>query len=234
VLCAVVALCVLPDVSSGQSGLRSASLPDTPALAAARPDALDLFRARPDTFASRDDRLPTRHRHPFAGYSYEGPWLTTSRGSRASHSRPHQSAVSMPSGYLQLLVEPATAEVHIDGFYQGTVEDFRRSGGRLEAGPHRIELRAPGHEPVTFSVNIAPRDTVTYRSDLNESARAAARSRASVPTPPPAPPMPKAFYVIPGCFAGDKPPTRERLSPACNISQLRTIPPVVSVVARGR
>ncbi len=44
---------------------------------------------------------------------------------------------------------------------------------------------------------------------------------------PPAPGVPKTFYVIPRCYAGDRPPERATLAPGCDIARLRTIPPVV-------
>jgi hypothetical protein len=45
------------------------------------------------------------------------------------------------------------------------------------------------------------------------------------PVPPSAPGTPKTFYVIPRCYAGDKPPERDALPPGCDVARLRTIPP---------
>ena len=51
------------------------------------------------------------------------------------------------------------------------------------------------------------------------------------PVPPPTPYVagtpgqPKTFYVIPGCYAGDRPPDPETLKPGCSISRLRVVPP---------
>ena len=36
----------------------------------------------------------------------------------------------------------------------------------LEPGPHRIEIRADGFEPVAFDVNVEPGRTITYRTEL--------------------------------------------------------------------
>ena len=53
----------------------------------------------------------------------------------------------------------------------------------------------------------------------------------SAPAPPPEPYVaghpgpPKTFYIIPGCYAGDRRPNPESLAPGCSISQLRVIPP---------
>jgi hypothetical protein len=51
------------------------------------------------------------------------------------------------------------------------------------------------------------------------------------PVAPPAPYVagvpgrPKTFYVIPGCYAGDRPPEPESLKPGCSLSRLRVVPP---------
>ncbi len=52
-------------------------------------------------------------------------------------------------------------------------------------------------------------------------------------TPPPAVvvrTVPKTFYVIPGCYAGDKPPRPEQLPATCNVADVRTIPADVQPV----
>ena len=52
-----------------------------------------------------------------------------------------------------------------------------------------------------------------------------------LPVPPPAPYVggtpgrPKTFYVIPGCYAGDRRPEPESLAADCSLSRLRVIPP---------
>lgn len=46
---------------------------------------------------------------------------------------------------------------------------------------------------------------------------------------------PRTFYVIPGCYAGDRRPDPSRLRRGCSLSRLRTIAPIVNrVVARRR
>jgi hypothetical protein len=71
-------------------------------------------------------------------------------------------------GGLKLKVEPKDAEVYVDGYYMGTVDDFNGTFQRmeLEAGPHRVEIRAAGFQTITFDVRIEPNDTVTYRGQL--------------------------------------------------------------------
>lgn len=47
------------------------------------------------------------------------------------------------------------------------------------------------------------------------------------PAPPPAPGVPKTFYVIPGCYAGDRPPDPDALPRNCDVAKVRVIPPRV-------
>jgi hypothetical protein len=68
-----------------------------------------------------------------------------------------------------------------------------------------------------FDVLIPSNETITYRTDLlpiGDSVKAVATS----------PGVPKTFYVIPGCYAGDKPP-RAKLPRGCDPSKVRAIPP---------
>ena len=39
---------------------------------------------------------------------------------------------------------------------------------QLESGPHRIEVRADGYEPLSFEVRILPGRTITYKADLKK------------------------------------------------------------------
>jgi hypothetical protein len=74
-------------------------------------------------------------------------------------------------GALRLKVKPVDATVYVDGYYVGAVDDFDGvfQRLRLESGPHRIEIRAPGYETLSFDVLIEPDHTTTYRGDLVKS-----------------------------------------------------------------
>jgi hypothetical protein len=56
----------------------------------------------------------------------------------------------------------------VDGYYAGVVDDFDGvfQALRLEEGPYRIEIVAPGYEPIDFDVRIQPGRKITYRGDL--------------------------------------------------------------------
>lgn len=71
-------------------------------------------------------------------------------------------------GSLHLKMKPRGAQVYVDGYYAGVVDDFDGIFQRLhlDAGPHRIEVRAPGYEPLMLNVRIDRNRTTTYRGDL--------------------------------------------------------------------
>jgi PEGA domain-containing protein len=71
-------------------------------------------------------------------------------------------------GGVSLEISPNDAEVYVDGSYAGVVQDFDGTAEplTLAAGAHRIELRAPGYEPMTLDVSVNPSEVVPYRGDL--------------------------------------------------------------------
>jgi hypothetical protein len=75
------------------------------------------------------------------------------------------------AGGVRLKVQPSSAEVFVDGYYVGVVDEFDNPFQqlRLESGPHRIEVRQEGYEPLTFEVRIVPDHTITYRAELKKA-----------------------------------------------------------------
>lgn len=73
-------------------------------------------------------------------------------------------------GALRLKMRPREAAVYVDGYYAGRVDDFDGVFQRLrvESGPHRIEVRLDGFEPLMFELRIQPDRTITYKGDLKE------------------------------------------------------------------
>jgi hypothetical protein len=77
------------------------------------------------------------------------------------------------TGDVKLRVRPKNAEVFVDGYYVGVVDDFDGTFQHLtlSADPssglsHKVEIRAPGFEPQVFDVRLQPGQTITYRGDL--------------------------------------------------------------------
>ncbi len=209
-------------LAQSRSGLGSASLPDRSELVPIPPARRELFVPHRRTFAPRfDRRLPPPLLSYGAGYVPMGPWTSSEI---APEGRPEEH------GYLRLDLQPGTAQVTVDGEYVGTVDDFRRlvPGRSLEAGTHRLELRAPAYDSAAFDVRIFPNETTTYGSDLAKAVPSVDRAGPATRA------VPKTFYVIAGCYAGDKPPQRGRVPATCDVGRVRIVPPVVQRVAGHR
>lgn len=72
------------------------------------------------------------------------------------------------TGNLKLKVKPRDAQVYVDGYLSGVVDDYDGvlQKLKLRAGAHRIELRAERYLPSIFEVLIVEGETVTYRGEL--------------------------------------------------------------------
>ncbi|HKY19800.1 MAG TPA: PEGA domain-containing protein [Vicinamibacterales bacterium] len=189
-----------PPRSPGPAAL---AIPDP--FTALRPGDRDLYQS-PDRL-DRFQQLSPPHPPPpvfLPGVYVPGPYyipLAGVSGYQASVTAvPH---VMISRGGLALETLPDHAQVFVDGFYVGLAEGFGMRGRALDlsAGSHRIELRAPGYETLSFSVWIAPNEILRYRGDMQ------ARSpKQTVLIVPPQPAVSKSVYVIRNCYAGNKPP----------------------------
>ena len=109
---------------------------------------------------------------PYTWYGYDPYWHTPYRhyryGSYGSSYGSYGSSYGYYTGQLRLLVRPRHAEVYVDGYFAGHVDDFDGifQSLRLEEGPYRIEIVAPGYEPMEFEVRIQPGRKITYRGEL--------------------------------------------------------------------
>ena len=86
------------------------------------------------------------------GYGYSGSTL----------------APGQPYGRMRIEGAPSDAQVFVDGYYAGIVDDFDgvRQYLALEPGPHQIEIRDPEFETLLFDVNLGPGQRVTYRARM--------------------------------------------------------------------
>lgn len=103
------------------------------------------------------------------GGSY-GAWDSSGAGANDKHDAtlPNPLDPNLPTGGVRLKVEPRDAEVFVDGYYAGIVDDFDGAKQKLKItrGVHVIELRAAGYETTTFNVTIVPGETTTYKTEL--------------------------------------------------------------------
>ena len=86
------------------------------------------------------------------GYGYPGGYVN--------------AAPSWAYGRVHIEGAPREAEVFVDGYYAGIVDDFDgvRQYLTLEPGVHQIDIVGPDLEPSSFDVNVQPGQTITLRA----------------------------------------------------------------------
>jgi hypothetical protein len=107
---------------------------------------------------------------------------------------------------------------------------FRARPDTFRPDPNRPPLPVFGYFAPQMVYPLVQPIIVVVPRDVAEPARVEPR----VPPAPVAPPAPyvagvpgrpKSFYVIPGCYAGDRRPEPELLAPGCSMTRLRVVPP---------
>ncbi len=100
----------------------------------------------------------------YSGY-YGGAW---GNGWAAPYGYGYVGYSGRPYGGVRIDLPQRNAEVYVDGYFVGTVDDFdgRMQQANLEAGPHHVEVRDPDFDDLSFDVNVEPGRTVTYRGTL--------------------------------------------------------------------
>ena len=80
----------------------------------------------------------------------------------------YQYQYGYATGEVRVLVHPRNAEVWVDGYYAGRVDDFDGflQSLRLDEGPHTIEIVAPGYETLVYNVRIQAGRKIEIRGDL--------------------------------------------------------------------
>jgi hypothetical protein len=74
------------------------------------------------------------------------------------------------TGALRLKVKPRQAQVFVDGYFVGVVDQFDGIFQRLRLGTggHRVEVRLDGYTSLSFDVLIPPGETITYQGELKK------------------------------------------------------------------
>ena len=193
----------------------------------------DAFRAGQNTYAPRDrdgrdrdsrrnDRGRKNNSNIYSGYPYVvpfgfAPYFPSAIELETAPAPVAPASEEPPLGFLQLRVQPRTADVYVDGVLAGTVDDFGgRSARMLLAGPRRVEIVARGYETVTFDVRVPENDTVTFTRNLDPVIDRPAPEPVVVPH--------KALYVVPQCYIGDRAPLQSDMPAGCRLDDLRVIP----------
>ena len=181
------------------------------------PNVATLSGPLPNTFSSplATDQFrvhgPFRTAPLFPGYPYGvGPY------SEQTQNTPPAEPPQAATGLLRFDVNPGSAQVFVDGYYFGTVDDIdKRRGLVLGEGPHRIELRRSGYDPELVDVRVVANDVVTYRGTLDAHREPPAPTAAAR----------QAMYVVPGCYIGNVPPRPERVGSGCDVKKVRVVVP---------
>jgi len=108
----------------------------------------------------------------FAGYpvpyAYAYPYPVPVYGYAAPSAPVMVGPNSMTYGGVALEITPGDASVYVDGEYAGLVQDFdgTRQTLTLVNGRHRVDVSAPGYQPMSFDVDVYPGQIVPFRGDL--------------------------------------------------------------------
>ena len=115
--------------------------------------------------------------YPYYGYPYYG----------YPYGYPYDISAS-----LRLQVSPREAEVFVDGYYAGTVDDFDGTFQRLrvEPGDHELEVFMPGHRSYQQRVYLQPGKTFNVRHEMEPLGPGEAEPVRPVGQPRPAYPPP--------------------------------------------
>ena len=99
--------------------------------------------------------------YPYYGYGYGYGYDYGYYGGRHAY-------YGYDYGSIKLKVKPKEAEVYVDGYYMGQVDDFDGVFQHLdlESGTHRIEIRANGYQPLVLEMMLEPGRSVTYENRL--------------------------------------------------------------------
>jgi hypothetical protein len=103
---------------------------------------------------------------PYSAYGYPGyAYGYPGYGYRGGYGY-YAAIPGRAYGSVRIVDAPRDAQVFVDGYYAGIVDDYDGVFQRLnlEVGPHRIEIEAPGYPRVGFDVRIEPGQTITYRA----------------------------------------------------------------------
>jgi hypothetical protein len=87
----------------------------------------------------------------------------------------------------------------------------------LTGGLRHVELRSQGYESAVFDITIASNQPAVYRGDLTPVRTAAGTAAPVIRRGS------DTFYVISGCYLGNRPPREVSLPPGCDIKRSRTI-----------
>lgn len=132
---------------------------------------------------------------PWYGYVDQYPW--------GPYPYPPYRVYNLdPGAALRLDVKPKDAEVYVDGYYAGVVDDFDGAFQRLSVTPggHEIDLFADGYRAIHQKVYLTPRRTVKIQATMERLPAGEQPEARPQPASPPQgqPGAPPPMYPPPG------------------------------------
>ena len=100
---------------------------------------------------------------------FYAPWsLMWAAGGYGPYPGWGYGSTTFNTGGLRLKMKPREAQVFVDGFLAGTVDEFDGvfQSLRLAPGGHKIEVRMDGFETLTLDVHIQPDRTMTITQGM--------------------------------------------------------------------
>ena len=107
------------------------------------------------------------HGHVYGTHFY-APGFLFGGGYGYGYGASFFNPTDLHTGFLRLKVRPRYAQVFVDGYFVGVVNEFDGvfQRLRLEEGPHQVELVHPEFEPLELDVLIVPGEKVVFEGDL--------------------------------------------------------------------
>lgn len=98
------------------------------------------------------------------GYAYGPGYVDPGYGYASPYAVPPDSVM----GGLRIEVKPDTAEVYVDGYDAGSVDEFDGHFQHLDLTPgqHHIEVRAQGYATLTFDTTIQAGHTTHFKGHM--------------------------------------------------------------------
>jgi PEGA domain-containing protein len=120
----------------------------------------------------------------YAGWGYPGYWGPAFYGQFPIYGPYHYDN----SGSVRLQVQPRVAEVFVDGYYAGTVDEYDGVFQRLnvEPGEHEVQVYLDGYRPFQQRVYLQPGKTFSIKHTLEPLAPGEAAPPRPVVTGAPA------------------------------------------------
>jgi len=125
---------------------------------------------------------------PFYGFYGYSPWAPYYQVGPYPYPYPYPFHYVDPGASVRLEVKPKDAEVYVDGYYAGVVDDFDGTFQRLHVPPgeHDITLYLDGYRTATQHVRLTADKTFKIKYAMEKLAPGEQSEPRPTPAPPPA------------------------------------------------